>query len=101
MTDPTTPTGWFYLSFAEETFKGACIVKAATFLEAVREAHRLKINPGGQVRGHQIPEDAVYDPKYRNRLLSKEDLQEMLPHEEIMTEGERMRRERRVEIHED
>jgi hypothetical protein len=53
------------------------------------------------VRGHQIPEDAVYDPKYRNRLLSKEDLQEMLPHEEIMTEGERMRRERRVEIHED
>lgn len=61
-------------------------------LEAVIEAHRQKINPGGQVRGHEIPEDAAYDPKWRNRLLSKADIQEMLPNEEIMTERERKER---------
>lgn len=85
---------WWYLSFADEKFNGACIVEGTDFLDAVQEAHRLKINPGGQVVGNPIPEDAEYDPKYRNRLLSKEDLQEMLPHEEILTEREREERKK-------
>lgn len=84
---------WWYLSFADEKFNGGCIVEASGMIDAVKEAHRLKINPGGQVAGHPIPRNAVYDSKYRNRLLSKEDLQEMLPHEEIMTERERKERE--------
>lgn len=83
---------WWYLSFAEDGFKGACIVEAEDFLAAVEEAHRRKINPGGQVFGQPVPEDAVYDPSYRNRLLTREDLQAMLPHEEIMTERERAAR---------
>jgi len=83
---------WWYLSFADEAFNGACIVEADGMVEAVKEAHRLRINPGGQVRGNPIPEDAVYDPAYRNRLLNKDDLQEMLPHEDIMTERERKER---------
>lgn len=92
MTEDQKPSGWFYLSFAEEEFHGACIVEANDIVTAVKVAHALEINPGGQVRGHQIPEDAIYDPKYRNRLLSKKDLQDMLPHEEIMTERERTER---------
>lgn len=85
---PAAPA-WWYLSFAEEKFNGACIVLASDMIEAVRETHRSKINPGGQVIGHPIPEDAIPEEKYRNRLLSKADLQEMLPHEEVMTERER------------
>lgn len=94
ITEPVeTPSGWFYLSFADATFLGACIVQANDFLMAVRVAHMLGINPGGEVRGHEIPEGAVYDPKYRNRLLSRIDLQEMLPGEVIMTEREKKGRE--------
>lgn len=83
---------WWYLSFADEKFKGACIVEATDLIDAVKEAHRLRVNPGGEVLGHPIPENAIYDSKYRNRLLSKTDLQEMLPHEEVMTEREREER---------
>lgn len=81
---------WWYLSFAAEKFLGACIIEAEDFVDAVRRSHRMNINPGGSVRGNPIPEDAVYDPSYRNRLLTKEDLQAMLPHEEILTDRERL-----------
>ena len=56
------------------------------------QQHIARNNPGGQVCGQPVPEDAEYDPSYRNKLLTREDLQAMLPHEEIMTERERKER---------
>lgn len=44
---------YWWLSFADgdrpagAQFLGACIVQAHGCFEAVRESHRLKINPGG------------------------------------------------------
>ncbi len=45
----------FWLSFAgDEGHLGCCIVEAGNFLGAVREAHRLGCNPGGEVRGAEL-----------------------------------------------
>lgn len=50
----------FYLSFADPgrrrdaQFLGAAIVRAQTMPEAVKAAHALGINPGGEVVGHLI-----------------------------------------------
>ena len=64
---------WWYLSFADDGFRGACVVKATDFITAVSEAHRLKINPGGQVIG--LPMLARKAKKLKvNCLLTREDL---------------------------
>ena len=54
-------TALWWLSFCDGSLPkgsqwlGACIVHAETFLDAVRVAHRLGCNPGGQVAGGEIP----------------------------------------------
>ena len=54
-------------------FLGVAIVHAEDSVAAVREAWRLKINPGGQV-GIYGPIDAdYYPPELQNRLLTAEE----------------------------
>jgi hypothetical protein len=73
-------TGWFYLSFADETFRGGAIVQAPDdILAATLESHRLGINPGGQVIGMPIPVGFLPGPEYRERLLSKADINAFWP----------------------
>lgn len=68
---------WWYLSFAKNGWLGACIVEADGKMEAVVEAHRRGINPGGQVFCGNLTVIGSADdvpPDFRNRLLNKEDL---------------------------
>jgi hypothetical protein len=70
--------GWWYLSFAggDTGWCGGVIVLGHGFASAVLEAHLLKLSPGGQVTGHPVPKDLVPAPKFRNRLLTKAELEE-------------------------
>jgi len=58
-TDPDAPAG--------QRFLGACIVEARGLITAVDRAHKLGINPGGQVLAYDTPE---HDPSLRNRLIT-------------------------------
>ena len=71
------PLRWFYLSFADEQFRGAVIVEAQGFTHAIKLAHKLGINPGGQVMSHEIPAGAKIPEEAKNRLLSKSDLERL------------------------
>lgn len=72
-------SNWWYLSFAEGKFLGGCIVKATGLLDAVDMAHLLKINPGGEVFGFEIPKGKIPDLIYMNRLLTKEEISTFWP----------------------
>ncbi len=67
----------FWLSFADadlprgSQFLGACIVEAGSFVEAITEAHRLGINPGGGVQAMELPTSAVVDPSWRGLLMDR------------------------------
>lgn len=69
---------WWWLSFVEpetDTFLGVAIVSGADPLAAVRRAHTLGINPGGDVAVFDIPPGRiVYSDGYRGRLLTLRDL---------------------------
>ena len=83
---------WWYLSFADERgFLGACIVEADPALAvpdrpgapgggshpitcAIRRAHQLKINPGGQVAGIPLPPGRLPEVRLLNRLLTREEV---------------------------
>ena len=68
---------WFWLSFADaelpkgEQFLGACLVKAVIFPAAIEKAHRLGINPGGEVQGMELDDDAEPLPGWDHRLLTR------------------------------
>lgn len=76
-----TPPAWWWLSFADPErpegtqFLGACLVKASNVPMALRRAHELHINPGGQVAAWgpftdgEIPAD-----QKRNVLLGRDDI---------------------------
>lgn len=75
---------WYYLSFADSErpkgtqFLGACIVgPAEDFIAAVKLAHALGCNPGGEVLGHEVPaETALRVPLGdRRRLLTREEIE--------------------------
>lgn len=72
---------WWWLSFANEAgFLGVAIVRAPDMVAAVRAAHRLRCNPGGEVNGWPVPEDAgLGDPRaiWVGRLLNKAEADEM------------------------
>lgn len=66
---------WHYLSFASEAgFLGGCIVRGDDVVEAVKEAHRLGCNPGGEVLGAPIPDEQMVPEQYRDRLLQKDEI---------------------------
>ena len=73
---------WWWLSFADPErpegtqFLGVAIVQAPGIVSAAAVAHRLNINPGGEVAGIPIPAEQVPADQYRNRLLTKQEIQE-------------------------
>jgi hypothetical protein len=80
----------WWLSFADPSrpkgtqFLGVAIVRVDSsgegdgFFHAVRTAHALGINPGGQVQGHFIPPDIapLVDAKWVERLLTREECEQ-------------------------
>ena len=74
------PLGWWYLSYADEThFCGGVIVEARGFVGATLAVRLKKISPGGQVCGLPIQPENLPAKKYRNRLLTLEELKEFWP----------------------
>lgn len=68
------PLKWFYLSFAENGFLGAAIVRAEGHASAIRRTHQLGINPGGQVLTAELPLDVTIPSGHTDKLLSLEQL---------------------------
>jgi hypothetical protein len=51
-------TGIWWLSFVgEEGSRGVCIIKAPCLASALQKAYRLKLNPGGEVRAFEMPNE--------------------------------------------
>ena len=70
----STEQRWWWLSFADDDgFRGLVILEAPGFIAAVEKSRELGINPGGQVRGLEIPPHGMhlFPEKYRNRLLPR------------------------------
>jgi hypothetical protein len=67
------PLCWWYLSFADDEFLGACVVEGRGILSAVEQAHALGINPGGQVLAVKVHRDDE-GRLPTNRLLSREEV---------------------------
>jgi hypothetical protein len=80
--------GTWWLSFADpqrphgSQFLGVAVVRAPGFVTATVIARQLGINPGGEVRGFALPDDAPVTEADMNRLLS---------HDEARAIGERKR----------
>ncbi len=67
---------WWYLSFAgPKGFLGACIVKAFGPMDAVGTAHKLGINPGGEVLMMKVEAQDWVRPEMTDRLLSVADME--------------------------
>lgn len=83
-------TDIWWLSFADESgCLGVCIVEAPGFIDAVVKAHHLKINPGGEVAGFEVPNDAYEaQPKFRDRLIPLAELEEEFGAKSIREWGE-------------
>ena len=64
----------WWLSFADtDGFRGVCLIEAATMRDAVRVAHLLGCNPGGEVVGQEIPEDDADNRSLpRGQLLTQD-----------------------------
>jgi len=84
------PERWMYLSFADETFHGAVVIKAHGLTDAITRTHALNINPGGQVFGVDMPDDilASVPETNRQRLLSAEEIKAMWPDAKSIREHE-------------
>lgn len=69
------PVGWWWLSFAgDDGFRGLVIVAAPGLIHAVQVSRALGINPGGEVQGVLLPDDAGEPPaELRNRLIGQQE----------------------------
>jgi hypothetical protein len=70
------PSTAFWLSFADDDgFRGAVIVHANDFLEAIMRCNLEGINPHGECQGREIPLGSVLKipERWKNRILSRED----------------------------
>jgi len=69
---------YFYISFAtDEGFRGATVVEAYSEEDALEEATKLNLNPGGEAAILEIPPDIVSNPDMlamRNRLVGKDEM---------------------------
>jgi hypothetical protein len=81
-----SPEKWHYLSFADEHgFLGGVIIKAHGITDAVMKTHRLGINPGGSVMSWLITDEKMLpNETFRNRLLSREEVDNMRPDTQIL-----------------
>lgn len=74
-------TTWFWLSFTDATrsvgdqFLGVTIVSGPTLVDAVTNSHVLGVNPGGAIMSLEIPPEHVPTEIFRNRLLSRSELE--------------------------
>ena len=73
----------YYLSFCDpdkprgEQFLGACIVPASDIVTAVRVAHLLGCNPGGEVLGQPCGDgEKLVKDHHIGRLMQKRELSE-------------------------
>lgn len=72
------PNRWWFLSFAsEEAFLGGLFLEAHGVIHAIQEAYRRGINPGGSVQGHTVPQEHLPPRSYLNRLLTKQEMEEI------------------------
>lgn len=73
----------FWLSFVDpdlpkgKRFLGVAIVAATEYIEAVKVTHILGINPGGEIRGSELPRAYQVSSQWRERLLSAADVEEL------------------------
>lgn len=73
------PKTCWWLSFADadlppgRQFLGVAVVRAQDLSWASIEAHRLGINPGGEVQAYRLPDDLerFIPPRFFNRLLTR------------------------------
>jgi hypothetical protein len=80
------PVSVWWLSFADgarpvgSQFLGVAIVPAADPIEAVKTAHALRCNPGGEVAFMQVAPDVAMriDDHWIGRLLTREDVAELV-----------------------
>ena len=83
------PEHWMYLSFADTKFNGGVIIKAHGITDALMKCNLLQINPHGEVMPFHFPDDFLLpDEKYRNRILTKEDILEIWPDAKSLRELE-------------
>ena len=83
------PLCWWYLSYAKEDgFRGAVYIQAHGPTEATYLSRHRQISPGGEVFIVSVPDDKIPDEKYRNRLLTKEEVQAANPDDECRTLAE-------------
>lgn len=70
------PDTAFWLSFADASgFRGAVIVHANDFVEALMRCNLLDINPHGECQGMPIPAEgaAMIPEKWKYRILTREE----------------------------
>lgn len=68
---------WWWLSFADgEQFLGVAVIRAGSFPEAIRVAHILGCNPGGEVHGEVLERDTI-PSGYAERLLTRAEVEAM------------------------
>lgn len=67
---------WAYCSYAdEEGFRGGIFVRAQGVVSAALEVHRLGMSPGGEMIACPVDENNLPPEKWRNRLLTKDELE--------------------------
>jgi hypothetical protein len=70
---------WWYLSYAHKAkgFMGGAIIEAHGFVGACHNARLIFITPAPDVetQGVPIPPREVPEPQYRNRLLTRDELE--------------------------
>ena len=67
--DPDLPKG--------QQFLGAVIIKARGLAQATVLTHTMGINPGGEILSMDIPNDLFITDFWQNRLLSREECEEL------------------------
>ena len=66
---------WFYLSFSDGVFRGACVVDGTDIRDAIKTAWKNGCNPGGGVLSIEIEDiDNLFPPDKRYRLLTKKEI---------------------------
>ena len=66
-----------YLSFADDEWLGGLFIEAPDFPSAITASHVQGLNPGGEIMSVELPDDAPIPVEYRNRLLSRTDLEDL------------------------
>ena len=80
------PLRWWYLSYAaEEGFRGGVYIQAHGPTEATYLSRHRHLSPGGEVLILMVPAEHLPEEKYRNRLLTKDEVQAANPDERCGT----------------